>query len=108
MSDIEALEGQIENLSKQVAGLQSLIIQFFSETQDSKILPLKDAAIELGCGTGSPESAYRSALHLIRSGHYRVGIEALDRRTPGASQASWYLDLERCIERDRVSPARRK
>lgn len=37
----------------------------------------------------------------IDSGHYRNGIEAIDRRKPGATKAVWYLDLDACRQRDR-------
>lgn len=71
-----------------------------SEKRTPRICPLKEAWKEL---------RYRSYLSCYRQigTLYRVGIEAIDRRKITASEANWYLDIEKCLERDRSVPTKR-
>ena len=102
----KSLDDRLERIECQLAQL----IQAIGQRPASRtILPLADAAIALGYGNPeNPRSAYEAAYRRINTGHYRVGIEAIDRRMPGSTQACWYLDIEKCRDRDRTMAAKRK
>ena len=70
--------------------------------QPGKILSLKEAWSFLGYRN------YGQCLYMIRCGHYRMGIEAIDRRAPGTTKANWFLNIEACKKRDLVAPHKRR
>ncbi|MBD1995029.1 hypothetical protein H6G00_00080 [Leptolyngbya sp. FACHB-541] len=50
---------------------------------------------------------YRQCWRKIRSKHYRIGHEVVDRRSPHAADPEYWLDIEKCRARDSVIPAKR-
>jgi hypothetical protein len=67
-----------------------------------KVVSLKEAWPLLGYRN------YGQCLYMIRCGHYRSGIEAIDRRAPGTIKANWFLNIDACIKRDLVAPHKRQ
>ena len=72
------------------------------KTQPGKVISLKEAWPLLGYRN------YGQCLYMIRCGHYRSGIEAIDRRAPGTTKANWFLNIDACMKRDLVAPHKRK
>jgi hypothetical protein len=69
---------------------------------ETKLVRLDEAWQRLGYKN------YLACWRKIVSGYYRVGIEAIDRRNEDGTIPCWYLDVDKCRERDSVDPARRK
>lgn len=67
----------------------------------SQTLPLSKAWKQLGY------ASYQSCHHRIQSGHYRIGIEYEDRRSPDSSKPALYLNIPECRVRDKQNPAKR-
>ncbi|MEM9216420.1 MAG: hypothetical protein AAGD25_18990 [Cyanobacteria bacterium P01_F01_bin.150] len=67
-----------------------------------KAMPLSDAWKELGYNN------YQQCYRKVKRGHYRLGYEVEDRRSPNAPDPQYWLDIEACRTRDKVLPAKRK
>lgn len=85
----------IERLKAIETRLQGLSIK-----RTPKIAPLKDAWKVLGYKDYS--ACWRNV-----GGLYRIGHEVIDRRKPGSVNPLWYLDIEKCIERERTTSEER-
>lgn len=112
-ADFEQLIQKLEEATAELRALQSeshLIRDYIRElherlgdtTQSGKVLSLKEAWPLLGYRN------YGQCLYMVRCGHYRSGIEAIDRRAPGTTKASWYLNIDACKKRDLVAPHKRR
>jgi hypothetical protein len=109
----EQLVQKLEEAAAEIRALQSeshlirgdireLHERLGDKPQFGKVLSLKDAWPLLGYRN------YSQCLYMIRCGHYRSGIEAIDRRAPGTTKASWYLNIDACNKRDLVAPHKRQ
>ena len=106
-SDNTVILEELQQIKRQLSELTRVVMEP-DRSITRTILPLADAAIALGYGSpDNAKGAYESAYRRIKSQHYRVGIEAIDRRMKGSNYACWYLDIEKCKERDRAIAARR-
>jgi hypothetical protein len=103
MQSIGELMGQIHEIKSLVLEMKS---QMDSGSIESKptanVVPLKKAWERLGY------VSYAACWNKVSNGHYRAGKEAIDRRKPGAQRPDWYMDIEKCQERDRARAGARR
>ena len=80
-----------------------LLEQLIGERKEKpKVLPLSEAWKELGYKN------YQQCYRKVRKGHYRLGHEVEDRRSPDAVDPQYWLDITACRARDKILPAKRK
>jgi mRNA-degrading endonuclease RelE of RelBE toxin-antitoxin system len=99
---LEELFGQLNHrLDAIEAQVQALHTRLNDEMESPKLVKLNEAWKLLGYKN------YDACLYKIRSGHYRVGKEIVDRRSPKSSRPDWYADIEKCQARDRTLASKR-
>ena len=96
---VDAIAQQTAAIERQTAIIEQMAIASQPDEKPN-LLPLSEAWPELGYRN------YRQCWRKIGS-HYRVGIEVIDRRSPDSPDPSYWLDVEKCLERDRTIPSRR-
>ncbi|MEM9446904.1 MAG: hypothetical protein AAGA75_00035 [Cyanobacteria bacterium P01_E01_bin.6] len=95
-------EDLLERLASAFERNNQLLEQLIVDRQPKpKCMPLADAWKELGYKN------YKACYRKVINGHYRVGHEVEDRRSPGAYNPEYWLDIEACRERNKVIPAKR-
>ncbi|NEP18702.1 MAG: hypothetical protein F6J97_17680 [Leptolyngbya sp. SIO4C1] len=99
---LEELFGQLNaRLDTIESKVQALHTRLNGELATPKLIKLNEAWKRLGYKN------YDACLYKIRSGHYRVGKEIVDRRSPSSSRPDWYVDIEKCQARDRTLAGKR-
>jgi hypothetical protein len=107
MSD-ESVMKRIDELFQAVTELRQLTELVAANTNQgtsapsANVVPLKNAWKRLGY------VSYAACWNKVSNGHYRAGKEAIDRRKPGAQRPDWYMDIEKCQERDRARAGARR
>ena len=99
---LEDLFGQLNTRLDHIEGkIRELHVRLNSELENPKLVKLNQAWKILGYKN------YDACLYKIRSGHYRVNKEIVDRRSPTSSRPDWYADIEKCQARDRTMASKR-
>lgn len=95
------LNERLDEMRIEISEMRQELMEVTQGSRKRNILPIEEAWKELGY------KSYRACYDRITSGLYRVGKEAIDRRGPSAKQACWFLDIDKCRERDN-QPARKR
>ena len=99
---LEAFFGQLNARLDLIEGnLRELHYRLNSELDAPKLVKLNEAWKVLGYKN------YDACLYKVRSGHYRVNKEIVDRRSPQSRRPDWYADIEKCQLRDRTLVGKR-
>jgi hypothetical protein len=99
---LEAFFGQLNARLDLIEGnLRELHHRLNSEIDAPKLVKLNQAWKLLGYKN------YDACLYKVRSGHYRVNKEIVDRRSPQSRRPDWYADIEKCQLRDRTIAGKR-
>lgn len=99
---LEAFFGQLNARLDLIEGnLKELHHRLNSEIDAPKVVKLNEAWKILGYKN------YDACLYKVRSGHYRVNKEIVDRRSPQSRRPDWYADIEKCQLRDRTMAGKR-
>ncbi|MBE9136917.1 hypothetical protein IQ254_06830 [Nodosilinea sp. LEGE 07088] len=105
MDTHDLLEALFERLNARLdlieGNLRDLRQRLNSEVDVPKLVKLNKAWKMLGYQT------YDACLYKVRSGHYRVNKEIVDRRSPDSRRPDWYADIEKCQLRDRTMASKR-
>ena len=88
---LDLIEGNLRELRQRLNG----------EVDMPKLVKLNKAWQILGYQN------YDACLYKVRSGHYRVNKEIIDRRSPDSRRPDWYADIEKCQLRDRTMASKR-
>jgi hypothetical protein len=99
---LEALFERLDARLDLIEGnLRELRQRLNSEVDVPKLVKLNKAWKMLGYQN------YDACLYKVRSGHYRVNKEIVDRRSPDSRRPDWYADIEKCQLRDRTMASKR-
>lgn len=99
---LEAFFGQLNARLDLIEGnLRELHHRLNSEIESPKLVKLNEAWKILGYKN------YDACLYKVRSGHYRINKEIVDRRSPQSRRPDWYADIEKCQLRDRTMAGKR-
>lgn len=102
MLEPNRLELLLDRIATAFEQNNELLTKLLGERQSkTKVLPLSEAWKELGY------SNYLQCWRKIQKGHYRIGHEVEDRRSPDSETPEYWLNIQACKERNKVIPAKR-
>lgn len=96
------LQARLDVMEVAIAEMRQELLEVTQPaSKQQNIVPIEKAWKLLGL------PSYAACFDRIANGFYRIGKEAIDRRSPQSMRARWYLNIDACKKRD-LEPARKR